>query len=75
MTDTVSTAPSYSTAFKSSHILSRRECHGTFGGIICNSDFNTENPSGFIINRIISDLKFNERCKNNSENRDRRKKV
>lgn len=75
MTDTETTASSYSTTFKSPNILSRVEYHNTFGGIIHNYDFNTENPSGFIISRIISDFKFNESCKNNSENRNRRKKV
>lgn len=43
--------------------------HTTFGGIICESDFNTEfrkdnsKNGSSIASRIISDWKFDEQCK------------
>lgn len=44
-----------------------------FGGLIYPSDFNTENSSGNIAERIIADLHFDNKCKKAAENRDNRK--
>ncbi len=54
--------------------------HSTFGGIIHLSDFETDhrgkdnNNGSTIAQRIISDSKFDERCRKNIENRERNKK-
>jgi len=54
--------------------------HSTFGGIIYQSDFETDcrgkdNKNGSsIAQRIVSDLRFDKQCKNNMENRERNKK-
>ncbi len=54
--------------------------HTTFGGIIYQSDFETnyrgkDNNNGFsIAQRIINDLKFDEQCRKNIENRGMNKK-
>lgn len=53
--------------------------HSTFGGIIYQSDFETDyreknnNNGSSIAQRIISDLKFDEQCIKNIENRERNK--
>ena len=53
--------------------------HTTFGGLICYSDFNTEyrkdaSESGSSIAKdILSDWKFDQKCKKNIEDRDNRK--
>lgn len=52
----------------------------TFGGLIYPSDFNTERSlkertdTTSIARRIVSDQKFDEQCKRNSQNRDCRMK-
>lgn len=54
--------------------------HSTFGGIIYQSDFETDyrgkdnNNGSSIAQRIISDFLFDERCRKNIENRERNKK-
>ncbi len=54
--------------------------HSTFGGIIYQSDFETyyrgkdNNNGSSIAQRIVSDLKFDEQCRKNIENRERNKK-
>ncbi len=54
--------------------------HSTFGGIIYQSDFETDyrgknsNNGSSIAQRIASDLRFDERCRKNIENRERNKK-
>ncbi len=54
--------------------------HSTFGGIIYQSDFETDyrgqdnNNGSSIAQRIVSDLKFDEQCRKNIENRERNKK-
>ena len=53
--------------------------HTTFGGIICESDFNTEfrkdnsRLGSSIANRILSDWKFDEECRKNIENREQKR--
>ena len=53
--------------------------HTTFGGLICYSDFNTEyrkdaSISGSSIAKdILSDWKFDQKCKKNIEDRNRQK--
>ncbi len=42
----------------------------TFGGIIYNYDFEGYNSMSNIVNRIMSDKRFDEQCKKNAENRD-----
>ncbi len=52
----------------------------SFGGIIYLSDFETDyrgkdnNKGSSIASRISSDLKFDEQCRKNIENRERNKK-
>lgn len=54
--------------------------HSTFGGIIYQSDFETDyrgkdnNNGSSIAQRIVSDLKFDEQCRKNIENRERDRK-
>ncbi len=54
--------------------------HTTFGGLIILSDFETNYRSNnhqngsSIAQRIVSDLKFDEQCRKNIENRERNKK-
>ncbi len=54
--------------------------HSTFGGRIYLSDFETDyrgkdnNNGSSIAQRIVSDLKFDEQCRKNIENRERNKK-
>lgn len=50
--------------------------HTTFGGKIYTSDFDSEYATTIsdIADRIISDMKFDERCKRFAENRDRKTK-
>ncbi len=54
--------------------------HSTFGGIIYQSDFETNyrgkdnNKGSSIASRIASDLRFDQQCKKNIENRERNKK-
>lgn len=49
--------------------------HSTFGGLVYSSDFDTDskvknNKNGSVIaSRIMSDLKFDEQCRKNYENR------
>lgn len=42
-----------------------------FGGIIYSNDYETSRPNGNIAKRIANDLRFDDRCKRNSELRDR----
>lgn len=57
----------------------KTENHNTFGGIIFASDFNTDyrgkdsQNGSSIASRILSDWKFDEDCKKNTENRDKNK--
>lgn len=46
--------------------------HKTFGGRIYTFDFDTEHSRGNIINRIIADRHFDEQCRKNCENRERK---
>ncbi len=54
--------------------------HSTFGGIIYQSDFETDyrgkdnNNGSSIAQRIVSDFTFDEQCRKNTENRERNKK-
>ncbi len=54
--------------------------HSTFGGFIYQSDFETDyrgkdsNNGSSIAQRIVSDLRFDEHCRKNIENRERNKK-
>lgn len=47
--------------------------HSTFGGYVYNYDFDGYNSLSSIAERIASDWKFDIRCKQNAENRDRNK--
>lgn len=42
-----------------------------FGGVICQSDFDTRRPAGNIAQRIESDFYFDRRLKINTELRDK----
>lgn len=44
--------------------------HTSFGGLIYESDFNTEYCNGNIAQRIISDWKFDELCRKSIAARD-----
>lgn len=46
--------------------------HLTFGGRIYNSDFDGYKSMSDVASRIISDWKFDEQLRKNSENRDRK---
>ena len=48
--------------------------YSTFGGNVYNYDYEGYNSISDIAARIISDWKFDERCKLNTENRDKNKK-
>ncbi len=64
--------------FYRTEIYDKQHIH--FGGIIYQSDFETDyrgkdnNNGSFIAQRIVSDLKFDEQCRKNIENRERNKK-
>lgn len=46
--------------------------HNTYGGLIFPSDYCTDYKGiGNIASRIASDLRFDQQCKKNAENRDR----
>ena len=45
--------------------------HSTCGSVIYNYDFDGYVSISTMAERIISDLKFDERCRKNTENRDR----
>ncbi len=45
--------------------------HSTFGGIISNYDFDEHAAMTDIASKIASDLKFDDRCRRNIENRNR----
>lgn len=45
--------------------------HNTFGGRIYACDFDTEHCRGNMVNRILSDWRFDEQCRINSINRER----
>ena len=47
--------------------------HARFGGNIYNYDFDGYNSMSDIASRIISDMKFDEKCRKNIENRKIRK--
>ena len=47
--------------------------HSTFGGVIYNHDFDGYVSMRDMAERIISDWKFDERCRKNVLNRDRNK--
>ncbi len=46
----------------------------SFGGIIYTHDFDVHTTMADIARRIVSDLKFDEQCRKNIENRERDKK-
>ena len=58
---------------KNYHTLSNYTDHSRFGGEIYNYDFDGYNSISDTIKRIISDIKFDKRCKKNAENRDKNK--
>ena len=47
----------------------------TFGGLISSLDYNTNSPHTLfdITSDILSDMKFDDRCRTNFENRERNK--
>ena len=45
--------------------------HTRFGGNIYNYDYEGYNSMSDIASRIVSDWKFDEKCRNNAKNRDR----
>lgn len=47
----------------------------TFGGLISSADYNTSSPHTLfdIASDILSDMKFDEQCRKNIENRNRSK--
>lgn len=47
--------------------------HSTFGGEISNYDFDGHPTMSDIVSKILSDLRFDEQCKKNIENRERSK--
>ena len=47
--------------------------HSNFGGYVYNYDFDGYTSMSDIAARIISDRKFDEKCKKSAENRDRTK--
>lgn len=47
--------------------------HSTFGGTISNYNYDRHETMSDIAAHIVSDWKFDERCKHNSLNRDRNK--
>lgn len=47
--------------------------NSTFGGIIYNYDFDGYTSMADVASDIISNWKFDERCKRNAENRDKQK--
>ncbi|WP_310602376.1 hypothetical protein [Anaerosporobacter sp.] len=49
--------------------ITQRNNHNTYGGKLYSTDFNTCNCNGNMVSRIISDLRFDEQCKTNAENR------
>lgn len=55
--------------------------HSTFGGLIYLSDFETDyrgknnNHGSSIAQRIVSDKKFDDQCKRNIENRNRKREI
>lgn len=53
--------------------LNNHADHTTFGGNIYRYDFDGYTSISNITDRIISDLKFDIRCKKNEEDRDRNK--
>lgn len=48
--------------------------HSSFGGIISNYDFDGHPTIKDIASRILSDWSFDERCRKNIENRNRKHK-
>ena len=48
--------------------------HSAFGGKVYDYDFDGYNSIADITNRILSDLKFDNACRKNSENRDMKQK-
>ena len=48
--------------------------HNTYGGYITEYDLDTDHANGHIVENIISDWKFDKRCKENTEARERRMK-
>lgn len=58
----------------------REEMHRTFGGLIYESDFNSEywhnitRNRSIIADRIASDWRFDQKCRKNAEIRERTKK-
>lgn len=45
--------------------------HTTFGGIICQSDFDTRHCNGDTVKRILSAWAFDKQCAKNAEQRDK----
>lgn len=61
------------TSTKNYYTSSNYTNHSAFGGNIYNYDYDGYTSMEDIASRIASDLKFDKRCKNNAENRDRAK--
>lgn len=60
-------------------ILSREETHKTFGGLIYESDFETDYGGknykrSQVASRIVTDRNFDKQCKTNTKIRERQKK-
>ena len=49
--------------------------HSAFGGKVYDYDFDGYHSMTDITNRILSDLKFDNACRKNCENRDRKKNL
>lgn len=60
---------------KNHYTTSNYADHSTFGGNVYNYDFEGYNSISDIAARIISDKKFDEKCKKNTLYRDRSKKI
>ena len=57
---------------KNYHTSSEREFNTTFGGYVYNDDFEYASIAT-IAGRIITDMKFDEKCKKNIEQRNRQR--
>ena len=49
--------------------------HTRFGGIIYDYDFDGYNSITDVVNRIVSDMKFDEKCRKNIEQRNKQKNI
>lgn len=60
---------------ENNYINNHKHDNSRFGGIIYNGDFDEYHSLSDIATRIISDLKFDELCRKNIENRKRAKEI